>query len=50
MMGIGKNVVNFLGTTMKSSKVELTCGAETIGEVPTKEGFFKEMHYQHRCL
>ena len=28
MMDIAKNVVNFLGKTMKSYRMELTCGAE----------------------
>ena len=36
MMGIAKNVVKFLGKTMKSWRVELTCGSETLGEVPIK--------------
>ena len=34
MMGIAKNAVNFLGKTIKCWMVELTCGAETLGEVP----------------
>ena len=41
MMGIVKNVVNFLGKTMKSRRVELTCGAETLGEVTIKRGTFQ---------
>ena len=42
MMGIAKNVVNFLGKTMKSEGLELTCGAQTLGEVPIKRGIFQE--------
>ena len=41
MMGIVKNVVNFVGKTMKSWSVELTCGSETLGEVPIKRGIFQ---------
>ena len=41
MMGIAKNVVNFLGKKMKTWRVELTCGAETLGEVPKKRGIFQ---------
>ena len=41
-MGIAKYVVNVLGKTMKSWRVELTCGAETLGEVPIKRGIFQE--------
>ena len=40
-MGIAKNVVNFLGKTMKSWRVELTCGSETLGEVPIKRQLFQ---------
>ena len=36
VMGIAKNVVNLFGKTMKSWRVELTCGAGTLGEVPIK--------------
>ena len=39
--GTAKNVVNFLGKTMKSWRVELTCGAQTLGEVPIKRGIFQ---------
>ena len=39
MMGIAKNVVHFLGKTMKSWRVELTCGAETLKEVPINRHF-----------
>ena len=35
MIGIAKNV-NFSGKTMKLGRVELTCGAETLEEVPIK--------------
>ena len=31
----------FFGKTMKSWRVELTCGSETLGEVPIKSGFFQ---------
>ena len=41
MMGIAKNVVNFLGKTMKYWRVELTCGSETLGEVPIKRQLFQ---------
>ena len=41
MMGIAKNVVKFLGKTMKSWRVELTCGSETLGEVPIKRQLFE---------
>ena len=41
MMGIAKNVVNFLGKTMKSWRVELTCDSETLGEVPIKRSIFQ---------
>ena len=41
MMAIAKNVVNFLGKTMKSWSVELTCGSETLGEVPIMRGIFQ---------
>ena len=36
MMSIAKNIVNFLGKTMKSWRVKLTRGAETLGKVPIK--------------
>ena len=39
MMGIAKNVVHFLGKTMKSWRVELICGAETLTEVPINRHF-----------
>ena len=38
MMGIAKNVVDFLGKTMKSWRVELAYGSEKLGEVPIKRG------------
>ena len=41
MMCIATNVVNFLEKTMKSWRVELTCGSQTLGKVPTKRGIFK---------
>ena len=41
MMGIAKNVVNFLGKTMKSLRVELICCSETLAEVPRKRGIFQ---------
>ena len=41
MMAIAKNVVNFLGKTMNSWSVELTCGSETLGEVPIMRGIFQ---------
>ena len=41
MMGIAKNAVKFLGKRMKSSRVELTCGSETLGKVPLKTGIFQ---------
>ena len=41
MMGIAKNVVTFLGKTIKSWRVKLTCVAETLGEVPIKRGIFQ---------
>ena len=41
MMGIAKNVVKFLGKMVKSWRVELTCGSETLGEVPIKRGIFQ---------
>ena len=41
MTGIAKNVVKFLGKTMKSWRVELNYGAETLGEVPIKRGTFQ---------
>ena len=40
-MGIAKNVVNFLGKTMKYWRVELTCSSETLGEVPIKRQLFQ---------
>ena len=40
-MGIEKNVVSFFWRTMKSWKVELTWGAETLLEVSTKKGIFQ---------
>ena len=40
-MGTAKNVVNFLGKMMKSWRVVLTCGAETLREVPIKTGIFQ---------
>ena len=42
MLGIPKNVMSFLGKTMKSWRVELTCGSETLGEVSIKRGIFQE--------
>ena len=36
MMGIAKNVVNLLGKMIKFWRVELTCGFETLREVPIK--------------
>ena len=41
MMAIAKNVVNFLRKTMKSWRVELNCGAETLGQIPIKRGIFQ---------
>ena len=41
MMGIAENVVNFLGKTMKSWKVELTCSTETLREVPIEKEIFQ---------
>ena len=41
VMGITKNVVNFFGKTTKSWRVELTCGSETLGEVPITRGIFQ---------
>ena len=42
MMGIANNVVViFLGKTMKYWRVELTCGSETLGEVPIKRKVFQ---------
>ena len=41
MMAIAKNVVNFLRKKMKSWRVELNCGAETLGEIPIKRGIFQ---------
>ena len=41
MMGIAKYVVNVLGETMKSWRVELTFGAETLGQVPIKKEIFQ---------
>ena len=40
MIGIAKNV-NFSGKTMKPGRVELTCGAETLEEVPIKRQIFQ---------
>ena len=40
MMGIAKNV-NFLGKTVKSWRVELTCGSETLWKVPIKREIFQ---------
>ena len=34
-------MVKFLGKTMKFWRVELTCGAETLGAVPIKVGIFE---------
>ena len=34
-------MVNCLGKTLKFWRVELTCGAETLGEVPIKSGIFQ---------
>ena len=41
MIGIAKNVVTFLGKTIKSWGMELTCGPETLEEVPIKKGTFQ---------
>ena len=41
MMGIAKNVVNALGKMIKFWRVELTCGFETLREVPIKRGIFQ---------
>ena len=41
MNGIAKIVVNFLGKVMKFWRVELTCGAETPEEVPTKREIYQ---------
>ena len=38
MMCVGKNVVNLFGKMMKSWGVKLTCGVETLREVPMKQG------------
>ena len=40
MIGIAKNV-NFSGKGMKPGRVELTCGAETLEEVPIKRQIFQ---------
>ena len=39
--GHSKNWVNFLGKMMMSWRVELTCGAETLWEVPIQRGIFQ---------
>ena len=41
MIDIAKNVVNFFGKKMKSLWVKLTCGVETLREVPTKRKIFQ---------
>ena len=38
-----KNVVNFLGKTMKSCSMDLTCGAETLGVSPMTLGINFEL-------
>ena len=38
MMGIAKNVVNVFGKTINFWRVDVTCGADTPGEVRTKKG------------
>ena len=39
--GNSKNMVKFFGKTMKSWRMELTCGAETLEAVPIKVGIFQ---------
>ena len=41
-MGTAKNMVNFLGKTMKSWRLDLTCEAETVKELPIKRCIFQE--------
>ena len=41
MMIIAKNVVNSIGKKMKSWRVELTCGVETLWEGPIKRKIFQ---------
>ena len=41
MVGIAKNVVNVFGKTINSWRVDVTCGADTPGEVRTKKGIFQ---------
>ena len=41
MMGIAKHVANFLGKTVKSLRLEVTCGSETLAEVPRKRRIFQ---------
>ena len=38
MVGIAKNVVNVFGKAINSWRVDVTCGADTPGEVRTKKG------------
>ena len=38
MVGIAKNVVNVFGKTINFWRVDVTCGADTPGEVRTKKG------------
>ena len=41
VMCIAKNVLNVFGKMMKSWRVELSCGAETLGEVTIKRVIFQ---------
>ena len=41
MMAIAKNVVNSFGKKVRSWRVELTCGAETLWEAPIKRKVFQ---------
>ena len=41
-MGTAKNMVNFLGKTMKSWRLDLTCEAETVKELPIERCIFQE--------
>ena len=40
MIDIAKNVIFWGRKTMTTRRVELTCDAETLGEIPIKTGIF----------
>ena len=49
-MRIDDEIISFLKESMRSWRVELTCGEEVLGEVKIERGYFRKTHYRLYCL